>query len=190
MARVYVSIGSNIDRDENIRGGVTELKKYFGELELSRVYESESVGFDGDNFFNLVAAFDTDEDVLTVAKILHNIENDHGRTREGPRFSSRTLDIDMLLYDDAVMKQGKLELPRDEITKNAFVRVHEFYKSPLVDTWGDWKDSKGGVDQPVNGDQSPRRARPRPHPRSCLPLKIQASRGLLWLNLSSCLGFA
>lgn len=121
MARVYVSIGSNIERDANIRGGVTDLKKYFGELELSRVYESESVGFDGDNFFNLVAAFDTDEDVLTVAQILHDIENDHGRTREGPRFSSRTLDIDMLLYDDAVMQQGKLELPRDEITKNAFV---------------------------------------------------------------------
>lgn len=121
MARVYVSIGSNIERDANIRGGVADLKKCFGELELSRVYESEAVGFDGDNFFNLVAAFDTDEDVLTVAKILHDIENDHGRTREGPRFSSRTLDIDMLLYDDAVMREGKLELPRDEITKNAFV---------------------------------------------------------------------
>lgn len=121
MTRVYVSIGSNIERDANIRGGVTDLQKYFGELELSRVYESEAVGFDGDNFFNLVAAFDTDEDVLTVAKILHDIENDHGRTREGPRFSSRTLDIDMLLYDDAVLQEGKLELPRDEITKNAFV---------------------------------------------------------------------
>jgi 2-amino-4-hydroxy-6-hydroxymethyldihydropteridine diphosphokinase len=121
MARVYVSIGSNIERDANIRGGVADLKKYFGELELSRVYESEAVGFDGDNFFNLVAAFDTDEDVPAVAKILHDIENDHGRTREGPRFSSRTLDIDMLLYDDAVLQEGKLELPRDEITKNAFV---------------------------------------------------------------------
>lgn len=121
MARVYVSIGSNIDRDENIRGGVAALQNYFGELQLSRVYESEAVGFDGDNFFNLVAAFDTGEDVMTVAKILHDIENDHGRTREGPRFSSRTLDIDMLLFDDLVMQGGKLELPRDEITKNAFV---------------------------------------------------------------------
>ncbi len=121
MAKVYVSIGSNIERDANIRGGVADLEKYFGELELSRVYESESVGFDGDNFYNLVAAFDSDEDVLTVARILHDIENEHGRTREGPRFSSRTLDIDMLLYDDAVLQEGKLELPRDEITKNAFV---------------------------------------------------------------------
>jgi len=121
MARVYVSIGSNIERDANIRGGVSDLQQCFGVVELSRVYESEAVGFDGDNFYNLVAAFDTDEDVLTVAKTLHDIENDHGRTREGPRFSSRTLDIDMLLYDDLVMTEGKLELPRDEITKNAFV---------------------------------------------------------------------
>ncbi len=121
MARVYVSIGSNIDRDENIRGGVAALRTHFGELTLSTVYESESVGFDGDNFYNLVAAFDTEEAVGEVARVLHEIENAHGRTREGPRFSSRTLDIDMLLYNDLVMHEGKLELPRDEITKNAFV---------------------------------------------------------------------
>ena len=121
MARVYVSIGSNIDRDENIRGGVADLRARFGELTLSSVYESESVGFDGDNFYNLVAAFDTDEEVLEVAQALHEIENAHGRTREGPRFSSRTLDIDMLLYDDLILHQDKLELPRDEITRNAFV---------------------------------------------------------------------
>jgi 2-amino-4-hydroxy-6-hydroxymethyldihydropteridine diphosphokinase len=121
MARVYVSIGSNIERDANIRGGVADLRAHFGELYLSQVYESASVGFDGDNFYNLVAAFDTDEAVQSVAKILHDIENAHGRTREGPRFSSRTLDIDILLYDDLILQQGKLELPRDEITKNAFV---------------------------------------------------------------------
>lgn len=121
MARVYVSIGSNINRDENIRGGVADLQTRYGELTLSAVYESESVGFDGDNFYNLVAAFDTDEGVDEVASVLHEIENAHGRTREGPRFSSRTLDIDMLLYDDLVLQEGKLELPRDEITKNAFV---------------------------------------------------------------------
>ncbi len=121
MARVYVSIGSNINRDENIRGGVADLQARYGELTLSTVYESASVGFDGDNFYNLVVAFNTEEPVSKVAQELHEIENAHGRTREGPRFSSRTLDIDMLLYDDLVLHEGKLELPRDEITKNAFV---------------------------------------------------------------------
>lgn len=121
MARVYLSIGSNIDREVNIRGGVADLKKHFGELTLSRVYESESVGFDGDNFFNLVAALDTDLPVEDVSKMLHEIEAEHGRTREGPRFSSRTLDIDLLTYDDLVTSDNGLELPRGEILKNAFV---------------------------------------------------------------------
>ncbi|HEX9803962.1 MAG TPA: 2-amino-4-hydroxy-6-hydroxymethyldihydropteridine diphosphokinase [Gammaproteobacteria bacterium] len=121
MARVYVSIGSNIEREANIRGGVADLQERFGELTLSPVYESEAVGFDGDNFYNLVAAFDTGLDVLEVARVLREIEDAHGRTREGPRFSSRTLDIDMLLFDELLLQQGKLELPREEITKNAFV---------------------------------------------------------------------
>jgi 2-amino-4-hydroxy-6-hydroxymethyldihydropteridine diphosphokinase len=56
-----------------------------------------------------------------VSKTLREIEAAHGRTREGPRFSSRTLDIDLLTYDDLITRDHGLELPRDEITKNAFV---------------------------------------------------------------------
>ncbi len=121
MARVYLSIGSNIEREKNIRGGVADLKKTFGEVTLSRVYESESVGFEGDNFYNLVAAIETDMAPREVSDTLHAIEAEHGRTREGPRFSSRTLDIDLLTYDDLVTDDNGLQLPRDEITKNAFV---------------------------------------------------------------------
>jgi 2-amino-4-hydroxy-6-hydroxymethyldihydropteridine diphosphokinase len=121
MPRVFVGIGSNIEREENIRAGVADLRRRFGELSLSTVYESEAVGFDGNNFYNMVAAFDSDEDVAAINQALHEIEDAHGRTREGPRFSSRTLDIDLLLYGDRVMQQGKLVLPRDEITRNAFV---------------------------------------------------------------------
>ena len=121
MARVYLSLGSNIDRETNIRAGVSALSSYYGELLLSSVYESASVGFDGDNFFNLVAMLETDQPVQTVAETLRHIEDQHGRTREGPRFSSRTLDIDILLYDSLILHEGKLVLPREEISKNAFV---------------------------------------------------------------------
>lgn len=121
MARVYVSIGSNIGREQNIRAGVVGLKERFGELVLSSVYESEAVGFDGDSFYNLVAGFDTALSPQQVAAELRDIEEAHGRVRNGPRFSSRTLDIDLLLYDDLVLHEGRLEIPRDEITKNAFV---------------------------------------------------------------------
>jgi len=121
MARVYVSIGSNIGREQNIRAGVAGLQQRFGELILSSVYESEAVGFDGDSFYNLVAGFDTMLSPQQVAAELRAIEEEHGRVRNGPRFSSRTLDIDLLLYDDLILHEGKLEIPRDEITKNAFV---------------------------------------------------------------------
>ncbi len=119
MPRVYVSIGSNIDREASIRSGVVALRERFGPMTLSSVYESEAVGFDGDNFFNLVAGFDTDQSVEAVAAILREIEDENGRERSGPRFSSRTLDLDMLVYDDLVRVEP--QIPRFEILENAFV---------------------------------------------------------------------
>lgn len=121
MARIYISIGSNINPEQHIRKAITELKQIFNSILISSVYESEAVGFNGDNFYNLVMACDTQKDVATVVSILQDIENRHGRDRSGPRFSSRTLDLDLLLYDDIVITEGKVHLPRDEITKNAFV---------------------------------------------------------------------
>ncbi len=121
MARVYVSIGSNIEREKNVRAGVNDLKALYGVLQISSVFESESVGFDGENFYNLVVGFDTDEPVTEVVRHLREIEDAHGRTRTGPRFSSRTLDLDLLLYDDLVLNSDGIDIPRDEITKNAFV---------------------------------------------------------------------
>jgi 2-amino-4-hydroxy-6-hydroxymethyldihydropteridine diphosphokinase len=121
MAQVYVSIGSNIDKEQNIRAGVADLKQPFEKVICSSVYESESVGFDGDNFYNLVAGFTTDKTPHEVSDILKQIENAHGRERTGPKFSSRTLDIDLLLYDDLVIDDGVITIPRDEILKNAFV---------------------------------------------------------------------
>lgn len=121
MTRVYISIGSNIDKDTSIRQGVADMRQIFGELELSSVYQSEAVGFDGDDFYNLVAAFDTDKDVMTISRELHEIEDKNGRDRSGPRFSSRTLDLDLLVFDNLISDQEGLEIPRGEILENAFV---------------------------------------------------------------------
>ena len=121
MARIYISIGSNIEAERHLRLAIGELRKYYGELQLSSVYESEAVGFDGDNFLNMVVGLDTDEEVHTVVQTLREIEDRHGRVRNGPRFSARTLDLDLLLYDDLVVKEDALDLPRGEIIQNAFV---------------------------------------------------------------------
>ncbi|PKM35328.1 MAG: 2-amino-4-hydroxy-6-hydroxymethyldihydropteridine diphosphokinase [Gammaproteobacteria bacterium HGW-Gammaproteobacteria-10] len=121
MARCYISIGSNIDRETNIPSSLRALKNHFGELIISSTYESEAVGFSGDNFYNLVVGFDTELDVKNVAKILKQIELEHGRIRESKKFSARTLDLDLLLYDDLIIEDGRLQIPRKEIEQYAFV---------------------------------------------------------------------
>lgn len=111
------------------------------------------MGFDGDNFLNLVVGINTEEDVHTVVASLRKIENDNGRDRSGPRFSPRTVDLDLLLYDDLILREEDLELPRDEITKNAFVLlpleeiapqlIHPVSGNTMCDHWMSFdKDSQ------------------------------------------------
>lgn len=121
MAQVYVSVGSNIDREFNIRSAIRALRAHYEVLQLSTVYDCPAIGFEGDDFYNLVVAFDTDEDVMTVVQVLHGIECDHQRSRGRRRFASRTLDLDLLLYDDLILSEERLTLPRDEISRYAFV---------------------------------------------------------------------
>ena len=121
MTRVYLSLGSNIERHRHIRNALQALSELFGHLMLSTVYESEAVGFEGDPFYNLVVGLDTDLSISQLQTEIKRIEDDNGRQRGGPKFSSRTLDIDILTYGDFVGVESGVELPRDEITKNAFV---------------------------------------------------------------------
>lgn len=119
MPRVYVSIGSNINPAQNIRSAVRALRAFFGPLEISNVYESEPVGFDGAYFYNLVAVFDTDLQVNDINKRLRQIEDRHGRVRGDDKFDSRTLDLDVLLYGGVI--DGEHGIPRHEIDEYAFV---------------------------------------------------------------------
>jgi len=121
MPRVFVGIGSNIDRERSIRAGVAELREQYRELQLSSVYESDAVGFDGDAFYNLVAAFDTEENIEQVVTNLAQIEDRHGRVRHGERFAARTLDLDLLLYGAEIIATDNYHVPRDEIPRYAFV---------------------------------------------------------------------
>lgn len=121
VARAYVSIGSNIEREKNVRAAVAALRHRFGALTLSRVYENRPIGFEGENFYNLVAGFDVLESPEAVAGALHDIEQRQGRTRGPSKFSARTLDLDLLLYDDLVRDDEQLRLPRDEIREYACV---------------------------------------------------------------------
>ena len=121
MAKAFIGVGSNIDREENIRSAVKALCKYFEAVVASKVYESSSVGFEGENFFNLVVGIETELSPRQLQDTLHEIEADYGRTRGGPRYVSRTLDLDLLLYDDMIVDEEDLQIPREDVSRFAFV---------------------------------------------------------------------
>lgn len=124
MAQIYISLGSNIEREHNVGQGLISLAKAFeipfSQLSLSSLFECEAIGFDGPIFYNMVIGIECEQSVEQVAIMLRDIEFLHGRDHNAKKFSPRTLDLDLLLYDDLIIDQPA-QLPRDEITKNAFV---------------------------------------------------------------------
>ncbi|CAH6976461.1 2-amino-4-hydroxy-6-hydroxymethyldihydropteridinepyrophosphokinase [Vibrio chagasii] len=127
MATVYVSIGSNINREHHVTESLKALNDRFAPLHLSNFYDCEPVGFEGDNFLNLVVGFECDLAVTELSQVLHQIELDNDRKRETKEYASRTMDIDILLYGNQTGIIDGVELPRGEITEYAFVL------RPLVD---------------------------------------------------------
>lgn len=121
MPRVYVSIGSNVEPERNVRAAVRALKEIFPNLSASPVFKSKAEGFDGDDFYNLAASFDTDESPERLADRLGRIETAQGRVRVGGRFSPRTLDIDILLYGDLVRHDDRFDIPRHDVLAYAHV---------------------------------------------------------------------
>jgi 2-amino-4-hydroxy-6-hydroxymethyldihydropteridine diphosphokinase len=122
MARVTVSIGSNIDRDRHVLACLDALAESFGSLAISRIFESEPVGFeDGRNFYNLVVAFESDCSVGELQAWCKRLEAANGRRNDVPKFGPRTLDIDLLTVGELTGTHDGVELPRGEILHHAFV---------------------------------------------------------------------
>lgn len=117
----WLGLGSNVNAESHIRAGIRALQEDFDQVSLSPVYSSTAVGFEGDDFINLVARVETDMHPLALREYLRELEDRFGRKRDVAKFSDRTLDIDILLYDDLVLLSPKLEIPRAEITKFAHV---------------------------------------------------------------------
>lgn len=160
MIPVYLSIGSNIDREVNIRSGIVALESLFKEISCSPVYESDAFGFSGERFYNLVVLLKTELSVDAVQQHLREIEKRHGRVRGEKKFSARTLDIDLLLYGDLIRHDELISVPRDEIEHYPFVLrplldidaqlVHPESGRVLAELWQEMAVSKGDSLWPVD----------------------------------------
>lgn len=121
MARVYLSLGSNEEPVRYLSAALAALRERFGALDISPAYRSAAVGFDGADFINLAVGLDTDLSPEALNDWLHALEDRNGRRRDVPRYADRTLDVDIVLYDDLVTQgPGHLDIPRKEL-KHAFV---------------------------------------------------------------------
>ena len=145
MTTAYLGIGSNIDAPKHVPAAMQSLRNTFDDVTFSPVYQSPAIGLEGDDFLNLVARVETDLPPLDLDAALHAIEDRQGRDRTQPRWSSRTLDIDILLYGDLWLLGPKLEIPRKEILTAAHVLkpladlapdlVHPVERKPIKELW-------------------------------------------------------
>ncbi len=121
MPLVYLGIGSNSCPEVNLKLGVRELMRRFDFQAASSVYSNTAVGFDGEDFLNAVVGVQTDrspQDVCAELELIHALA---GRKRETATFVSRTLDIDLLLYDQLVLNEPPVRIPRDDVLEYSFV---------------------------------------------------------------------
>jgi 2-amino-4-hydroxy-6-hydroxymethyldihydropteridine diphosphokinase len=154
MARAYLSLGSNLEPHRYLPVALDELRARFGVLAVSPAYRSRAVGFDGPDFVNLAVALETDLEPEALNDWLHALEDRHGRRRDQPRYASRTLDVDIVLYDDRVIDgPGHLQIPRKELK-------HAFVLKPLADIAPDLRHPLDGTTMAERWAAFPREREP------------------------------
>ena len=140
MAKAYLSLGSNERPEHYLQLAVNALRETFGEVILSDWVHTKAVGFDGPDFINGAAIINTDWDVYKLNDWLHALEDTHDRRRDVPRFSNRTLDIDIIFFDDLILQgPGNLQIPRPELK-------HAFVLGPLAQIAPDYMNPETGLD--------------------------------------------
>ncbi|AEO40996.1 2-amino-4-hydroxy-6-hydroxymethyldihydropteridine diphosphokinase [Xanthomonas perforans] len=138
MTTVLLSLGSNVQPTHYLRLAVVALRARFGQIVVSPAYRTPAVGFEGPDFVNNAVVLQTDLELDALDHWLHALEDAHGRDRSGPRFSDRTLDLDVVFFGDRIVEgPGHLRIPRPELK-------HAFVLKPLADIAPDFVDPLSG----------------------------------------------
>tara|TARA_Y100000389_G_C16955190_1_gene268391 strand:+ start:67 stop:444 length:378 start_codon:yes stop_codon:yes gene_type:complete len=116
--RYFLSLGSNINAQKNIEFAVSELSEIFSDLDSSSIHKTKAEGFEGEDFLNSVISGTCQFSFDALNKKLKEIENAAGRDRNAPKFSARTLDIDIVLQLD---EDDEIIYESEEITQYKFV---------------------------------------------------------------------
>jgi 2-amino-4-hydroxy-6-hydroxymethyldihydropteridine diphosphokinase len=133
MIEVFVAGGSNVRPEFYLKRALTLIEREFAPVRVSPVYRNRAVGFEGDDFLNLVVSFATELDVREVRSRLQSIETQCDRPRDAPKWAARTMDLDILLYDAVVSDEPGLVLPRPDLVRRAYML------KPMVDLAPDFR---------------------------------------------------
>lgn len=138
MPVAWLSLGSNLEPERHLRAALAELRMRFGAIVESPAYRFPAVGFEGPDFVNLAVGVDADLEPVALDAWLHALEDRHGRRRDVPRYSSRTLDVDIVLFGERIIEgPGHLQVPRKELAE-------AFVLKPLVDIAAQVRDPRSG----------------------------------------------
>jgi 2-amino-4-hydroxy-6-hydroxymethyldihydropteridine diphosphokinase len=127
MNEVYVAAGSNIDPLRNLRAALVGLERSYKPLRVSPAYRNKAVGFEGDDFVNLVVGFNTNDSLEHVRARLQQIETDCGRPSDAPKWAPRSMDLDILLFGDEIRNEPGLTVPRPDLVRRPYML------KPIVD---------------------------------------------------------
>lgn len=124
MVEAFIALGSNLgDRAAHLRAGIEALASLGSDVRVSPFYETAPVGYlDQGPFLNGAASIQTDLAPAAVLRALLAIEAGHGRIRD-VRNGPRTLDLDLILYDDLVLETPELVVPHPRLQERGFVLV-------------------------------------------------------------------
>ena len=154
MAKIYLGFGSNLgNKLSNIKKAINYIKKDLKITKISPIYKTEPVGYKRQNWFlNCAAEAETSSKPLKLFAFLKSTEKKLKREktfRNGPR----TIDIDLLFYDNRIISSKKLQVPHPRMHKRLFVLeplsginpnfIHPKYKKTILELKNKLKDKKG-----------------------------------------------